>query len=488
MQLSHKNLPLITDKANRPSPKVQKAKIGILHLGLGNFYRAHQCAFTQDTIEATGQDWAYVVANMSHKPVADHLKKQDYLYTLVSKSLKEHKAQIINVIKDIIVLNSEKERFYDYLSDDSLNIVTMTITEKGYYFEPSTGHLLIRHPDIQYDLQNPTQPKTVIGLLVNALKQRRDKLGKGLSILSCDNLPHNGRIAKKVILDYAHAHDKTLALWIAKHVAFPSSMVDRITPFVTEKQVETFTKDYGYSDEIPIFTESFRQWIIEDNFPYGRPLWEVAGAELVSDVTAFEEMKLRLLNGTHSAMAYLGYLSGFPTIDTFIDVPANEKFIRDMMDKEITPSLNLPKNVNLEQYKNALITRYKNPYLKHKTYQIAMDGSQKIPQRIINSLAYQYEKKGQYSHLLASLSGWLYYIQGYTENGQAIEIQDPMIEKLKSLYHLSHDAFIHKILSDSEIFGSFFADKTELIKKIIMQNEMMREMGILSYIRYINKL
>ncbi len=487
MQLSNELLNQLSSDIIQPSSNIQKSSVGMVHLGLGNFFRAHQCLFTQEAIIAAGGNWGYVAATLSSSHVIDSLRKQDFLYTHAAHASDETKLQIINIIKDAILLKSDAEAFYAYLTDPNICIVTLTITEKGYYFEPATGAFLHRHPDITAELQDPKNPKTAIGFLIEGLRQRKLAANKGITILSCDNLPNNGRVTKNVITQYAQKIDPDLADWIMDNVRFPSSMVDRITPMTTEDDHAWLKQQYGYTDALMIQTEAFSQWVIEDDFPYGRPQWEQADVQMVSDVQAFEEMKLRLLNGTHSTMAYLGYLAGYKTVDAVIGSQAFATFIRNLMDEEITPSLNMPKNIDLNAYKNALIERYKNPNLKHLTYQIASDGSQKIPQRIIKVLQYQYQHQGPYTRLITSLAGWLYYIQGRDENGDVYEIHDPKSSEFKQLLDesASEEEFIQKILGMDEIFGGFFDDKKPLIEQIIVQYGLLKKKGIVQTIRNI---
>ncbi len=487
MQLSNKLLDHLLDDIIKPDLELQKASIGMVHLGLGNFFRAHQCFFTQEAMRLDGGNWAYAAATLSSSYAIDSLKKQDFLYTHVRHGSNETKLQIMNIIKDAILLRENAEPFFQYLENPNICIITLTITEKGYYFEPASGQLLYQHPDIISDLQHFHQPKTAIGFLVEALRRRKAAINKGITILSCDNLPDNGKVTKNVIIQYAQKIDPDLASWIEQYVTFPSSMVDRITPMTTDDDRSWLKKHYGYNDDIMIQTESFSQWVIEDDFPYGRPKWEKAGVQMVDDVQAFEEMKLRLLNGTHSTMAYLGYLSGYKTIDVVINNKEFSTFIRNLMDEEITPSLNMPKNIDINAYKDALIKRYKNPNLKHSTYQIASDGSQKIPQRIIRVLQYQYQHGDSYIRLITSIAGWLYYIQACDEAGNRYEVSDPKSAEFKLLLEESHsdEEFIRKILAMDEIFGGFFDDKEELIGQILKQYEQLKKLGIIETIKNI---
>lgn len=489
MQLNQQSLNQLPSEMTRPNNNVNQAKIGILHLGLGNFFRAHQCAFTQHSVAQTGDDWAYVAATMSSPRVINALKEQDFLYTHIAHSNKKTKAEIIHIIKDVVLIKDEIARFFEYIQDENIVIISLTITEKGYYYEGATGNLLVDHPDIQADLQNNQQPKTAIGALVLGLQKRKATSGKGLTILSCDNLPNNGEVTQKVILQYAAQIDTDLKNWISQNITFPSSMVDRITPHVTDNDLNWVKENYGYDDAIPIQTEDFSQWVIEDNFIHGRPKWELAGVEMVKDVHAFEDMKLRLLNGTHSTMAYLGYLADFKVIDAVIGNAVFAQFIRDMMDKEITPTLDMPSEVDITAYKDALIQRYKNPNLKHSTYQIAMDGSQKIPQRIMNSLKHQYQTGGNYQRLITALAGWIYYIGAAADPNADYQVQDPMKNEFARLANAAdNDAeFVQNILFVQKIFGDYFVQHPDLVQQITLRHGLLKSKDILAVLDDMNK-
>ncbi len=484
MKLCNENLNALQNVIT-PNRAVLDSNVGMLHIGLGNFFRAHQAIFTQKAIDKNGGDWSYVAATLSSEATINKLKEQDFLYTCVSQSESDSNAEIIAIIKDAILLKNNANKLYDYLQAENIKIITLTITEKGYYFEPSSGNLLENSQDIIADIANNEQPKTVVGILVNALRKRKNAINKGLTILSCDNLPNNGKVTKNVVLQYAQKIDAQLAAWIEKNVTFPCSMVDRITPSVSQSDIEKFAKEYGYQDEMPIFTEEFCQWVIEDDFPYGRPAWEQAGVQMSSDVASFEEMKLRLLNGTHSTISYLGYLAGFKTVDEFIGNEDCAKFIRHMMDKEITPTLHVAGNVDINAYKDKLISRYKNPHLFHQTYQIAMDGSQKIPQRIINPLKYQYENNGEYDCFITCIAAWLYYIGATDESGNTYEVKDPFAAEFaqQRAAASSDDEFILAILSMNAIFADFFINHADLVQKIVAKYHQLKDQGILNTIK-----
>ena len=297
----------------------------------------------------------------------------------------------------------------------------------------SGGTLNEAHPDIIHDLANPDQPRSAIGYLAKALKLRRKAGLQPFTILCCDNLPANGRTVKRVIDRFAHLLDRDFGHWVAGEVACPASMVDRIVPATTDEDRARISAVLGVEDRWPVVTEPFLQWVVEDHFPLGRPDLAASGVEMVRDVTPFEHMKLRLLNGSHSTIAYLGYLAGYETVADTIGDPGFARIIRAMMDEEITPTLHMPPGTDLTGYKDALIERFRNPALRHRTWQIAMDGSQKLPQRLLGTIRDRLAKGAPIDRLALGVAGWMRYVSGADEKGAPIDIRDPLAAKLAAV-------------------------------------------------------
>ncbi len=296
-------------------------------------------------------------------------------------------ARVVEVIEDVLVAPEDPEAVLARMADPGVRIVSLTVTEKGYCHSPATGRLAMDHPDIVHDL-GAALPRSAPGFLVRALQRRRAAGVRPFTVMSCDNLPANGRLVRGVVLDLARAVDPGLADWIAAEGRFPSTMVDRITPAVTEADIARVERLTGRRDAAPVLHEPFRQWVVEDDFVDGaRPDLGAVGVELVGDVTPFEHMKLRMLNGTHSALAYLGYLAGHETIAETVADPVFAAFVRRLWAREIIPAVEAPPGVDLGAYAEALMARYRNPAIRHRTWQIAMDGSQKLPQRILGTMA-----------------------------------------------------------------------------------------------------
>ena len=320
------------------------------------------------------------------------------------------------------------------MADPAVRIVSLTVTEKGYCHEPATGRLNPDHPDIVHDLATPDAPRSAPGFLVAALARRRAAGLRPFTVLCCDNLPENGRIVRGVTLDLARRIDPGLADWIAAEGAFPSTMVDRIVPATKPEDIARLTAITGTLDLSPVMHEPFRQWVVEDAFVDGqRPDLGAVGVQLVEDVTPFELMKLRMLNGTHSSLAYLGYLAGHETVSDTVDDPAFAGYCRHLWRAEIIPSIAPPPGEDLAAYADALLERYRNPAIRHRTWQIAMDGSQKLPQRILGTIADNRAAGRPCPGLTLAVAAWMHYVGGVDESGRPIDVRDPLADRLKAL-------------------------------------------------------
>jgi fructuronate reductase len=329
-------------------------------------------------------------------------------------------------VREVLFLGDQRDAIRTRLIEAETRIVSLTITEKGYCHDPATGALNPAHPDIAHDLAHPDQPKSAIGLIAGALDARRLSHGRAFTVLCCDNLPHNGALVRGLVLAFAELRDPALARWIAEQGTFPSTMVDRIVPATTESDIADNDAALGLHDAAPVVHEPFRQWAIEDNFVDGHPAWDRVGAELVADVAPYEAMKLRLLNGSHSALAYLGFLSGREFIYQVVADPVFVAYMRRMMEREVATSLMVPQGVDLRAYQDGLVQRFKNPALPHRTQQIAMDGSQKLPQRLLGTVRDRIATGARFHHLALATAGWIRYASGTDERGREIAVSDPM--------------------------------------------------------------
>ncbi len=428
---------LAAAKARTPKYDRESVGVGIVHLGIGAFHRAHQAVYTDTVLGKTGGDWAIRGVSLRGASVRDALKPQDYLYTLAQRGPQGCDLRVIGAVRDILVAPEDRPAVLGALVDPKVRIVSLTVTEKGYCHDPAHGTLNFDHPDIAADLRDPQAPRSAVGVIVRALAARRDTgSGEGsrpFTVMSCDNLPANGETARQLVTAFAEAVDGGLARWIAEHVSFPSTMVDRIVPATTDALRQLVADQLGLEDAWPVAAEPFSQWVIEDDFCAGRPAWGEVGAELVSDVAPYELMKLRLLNGSHSTLAYLGYLCGHESIDAAMTDGPLVRFVRRMLDEEISPTLRAPVGVDLDAYQETLLERYRNPTLGHRTYQIAMDGSQKLPQRLLGSVRDQLIAGRSVDLLAVAVAGWIRYAMGVDERGNTIEVMDPLADRFGAI-------------------------------------------------------
>lgn len=414
-------------------------------------------------------DWGYYEVNLigGEQQIAD-LKQQDNLYTVAEMSADAWTARVVGVVKAALHVQVDGlERVLAAMCEPQIAIVSLTITEKGYCHSPATGQLLLEHPMIAADLQNPHQPLTAPGIIVEALARRKAAGLPAFTVMSCDNMPENGHVTRQVVTAYAREVDAELAIWIEQNVTFPSTMVDRIVPAVTPETLDKIEQLTGVRDPAGVACEPFRQWVIEDTFVAGRPQWENAGATLVADVVPFEEMKLRMLNGSHSFLAYLGYLAGYQHIN---DCMADDNYrltAQALMLREQAPTLKV-QGVDLQRYADQLIARYRNPALRHRTWQIAMDGSQKLPQRMLDSVRWHLANHSDFDLLALGVAGWMRYVGGVDEQGKAIDISDPLLPVIQRAVANSEEGAsrVKALLGMAEIFGNDLPQAARFTQKV----------------------
>lgn len=459
-RLSLASLAHLPSRVRRPAYDPKSAAVGVVHLGVGAFHRAHQAVAFDDRLSAGETGWAVLGASLRAADTRDALAPQDGLYSLLVRSGAGTEARVIGSLRDCLVAPESPDRLLAAMTDPAVRIVSLTVTEKGYCHDPASGTLREDHPDIVHDLADPGHPRTTPGFLVEALRRRREAGVAPFTVLCCDNLPANGRTVARVIAGLARLRDPDLAAWIEGEVACPATMVDRIVPATTQADRDEARALLGVEDAWPVATEPFSQWVIEDRFTLGRPRLDEAGAEMVSDVAPYELMKLRLLNGTHSTMAYLGFLAGHETVADVIGDPAFAALIPAMMREEIAPTLPVPPGADIGAYQASLIARYRNPALRHRTAQIAMDGSQKLPQRLLGTARDRLAKGAPIDRIALAVAGWMRYVAGHDEQGRPIEVKDPMASRLGEIASragLDAAALAGGLLSITEIFGTDLA-------------------------------
>ena len=408
--------------------------IGIVHFGTGAFHRAHQAVYTHDVLARSGGDWRILGVSLQSTQVADDLNGQDGIYTLAIRQENGLDLQLIKSIASVEAAVRSKTNIFRILASPDTHIVSMTVTEKAYGIQRETGKIDTSHPAIANDLENPEDPSGIIGMIVLGLKLRKEQGVKPFTVLCCDNLPQNGDLVKQGVLDFAMAIDEEqLADWIGEEGAFPNSMVDRITPATTQDLVEEVSQALGVKDRVPIETEPFSQWVIEDNFVTLRPEWEEAGALFVSSVEPYEHMKLRMLNGTHSLIAYMGFCSGHKYVR---DVMADEKLLPLIKNhiKAAAQTLKPLEEILFDEYAAQLIERFKNPNIAHETYQIAMDGSQKMPQRIFQPAVDALNKGLSLEPFALATAAWIYYCRGNHDNNAEYALRDPRETELLNAF------------------------------------------------------
>ena len=451
---------------------------GIVHLGLGAFSRAHLALYTED---AGATDWGILGVSLQRPDQHDLLAPQDRLYTAVERGPEGATTRIVTCLTGVLVAPEDPQAVLAAMSADSTRIVTLTITEKGYCHDPATGRLNLAHPTIAHDLAHPEAPRGAIGFMVEALRRRRTAGLRPFTVLCCDNLPANGRVVARLVQDFAAQRDPALAAWIAAEARFPCSMIDRIVPATTPADVAEVATLTGFADAAPVIHEPFRQWVIEDHFVDGaRPHWEAGGAQFVSEVEPFEHMKLRLLNGAHSALAYLGYLGGYETIAETMADAGYAGFVDRLWRDEIVPVVPPPPETDLLAYVAALQARFSNPAIRHRTWQIAMDGSQKLPQRLLGTIRERLERSLPLPCLALVIAGWISYTGGVDEQGEAIDVRDPLAERLRAVqadWPENPDGRVRAVLAIEEIFGSDLPTNRHFVTAVIAAYQDLRTRG-----------
>ena len=424
---------------------------GILHIGIGGFHRAHQAVYTDDILAGGDHRWGIIGASLRSTTMRNRLIPQNFLYTVCTKGADSNEYQVIGAVKDVLTISQHQHQLLDLIASPQIKVITLTITEKGYCLTPS-GELDEQHPDIQHDLSNPGSPVSAPGLLAVGLKQRMEQGSGPISIISCDNLSGNGRSTQKAVTAIASLYAGEHAHWIRDHVSFPDTMVDRIVPATSDADTLRCAQETGIEDSGLVICEPFSQWIIENSFAAARPEWESAGAQIVDDVAAYEQIKLRLLNTTHSALAYLGLLAGYEFIHETMEDPTLSGFSAYLLDKEISPLLQCPDGFDLESYKRTILQRFANPAIHYRTAQVANDGSHKLQQRIYPTIAEHSTTNTDCPGLILVVAAWLHCLNTAK---YASQFSDPAGEIIKN--H-SGDNLVERVSSESKSFGVIWED------------------------------
>ncbi len=425
MRLSSATLEAVPAAVARPAYERARLETGIVHLGVGAFHRAHQAVMTE-TVLATGDlRWGIVAASLRSPDTRDALEPQDGLYTVAVRDASGERLQVVGAIRRVLVAPENPAALIAAMSSPSVKIVTLTVTEKGYCHDPATGSLNEHHPDIVHDLADMTRPRSAPGYLLAALARRRAAGVDPFVVLCCDNLPSNGRTVHRVLSRMASLLEPAFGAYVREKVACPCTMVDRIVPATTDADRGAISGRLGLRDAWPVVTEPFSQWVIEDRFPQGRPDWALAGAQFVEDVAPFELMKLRLLNGAHSSLAYLGLALGHETVAQAANDPRLARFLAGLW-AEVRPSVPAPPGVDLARYCDDLLARFRNPTIRHRLVQIAMDGSQKLPQRLLAAWRDNLAAGRPCDHIALAVAAFAAHASGRDAADEPITVQDPL--------------------------------------------------------------
>jgi fructuronate reductase len=455
----------------RPRYDREGVGIGMAHIGLGAFHRCHQGEYTDDMLESRRANWGVVGVNLRPPSIGPMLGKQDGLY---ARRLRDDSGvdnvRIIGCIRRVVDAQTDVAPAIAALSDPRIKVVTLTITEKGYCHVPATGVIDENHPDISHDLNEPAAPRSAPGVLVAALEQRRRTGASGLTLLSCDNIPSNGAVLHGVVGHLARAHSPDLAQWIHDRVTFPSSMVDRIVPATGETDVAEISTILGRSDQACVVGEPFRQWVIEDRFAAGRPPWDVAGAQFVTDVSPYELIKMRVLNGAQTTLCYLGALGGLQY--TFEDArhPVLESFVRRMLQEETAPNLPIAPGMGAQGYIDLSLRRLRNSTIRHRNHQIATDGSQKIVQRLLNPMRDRIRQGAPFERLACAVAGYIAYLAAASPRyGARWQPSDPFASAVRDIADDPAgdlNLLVRRTMELSAIFGSDLRQTPEAVATI----------------------
>lgn len=450
-------------RAVRPPVDPRGLRVGAVHLGLGAFHRAHQAAYTEDAIAAAGGQWGICGVTMRSTAVVEQLAPQDGLYTVLCDGGEGPPARVSAAVREVLFAADRTAEVLARIADPDVHLVTLTVTEKGYCHDPASGRLRRDDPRVRADVARPA-PGTALGLLVRGL-QARMRAGSGpLTVLSCDNLPRNGAVLAGLVGEFVSllpsAEAAALQAWIGTTVRFPSSVVDRIVPATTTADRERAAAALGVADAGVVVTEPFRQWVVEDDFAGPRPAWEQVGAVFAPDVGPYEQTKLRMLNGAHSTLAYLGALAGCRSIAEAVADDGFAHLVDRMLAEEVMPTLDAPAGVDLRAYADQVLARFADPALRHTAVQVAMDGSQKLPQRLLATIRACRDAGVEPRCSAFAVAAWMRWVwAGTTDEGAPRVLDDPLAPALEAAVRdcASPAQVVGRLLAVTEVFGEDLA-------------------------------
>ena len=453
--------------------------IGIVHLGPGAFHRAHQAAFTDSAIAKSGGNWGICAVSLNSTNVKEALAPQDGLYTLAIKD-KNPSYRIIGSIKEVLCAREDGAKVLTRLTHVDTHFVTLTITEKGYALTQD-GHLDKENRFVAQDLDTPRSPVSAIGYLVEAFRQRREKGVSSITVLSCDNLPSNGDKLKRVCAEFAQSFDANLAAYIEDNIRFPNTMVDSITPATDDDVRDDVSGAIGLEDAWPVQREAFAQWVIEDNLPRHHPDWAGAGVTFTNDVHGYEMAKLRILNGAHSTLTYLGLLAGEESVEDAISNVELRKFVDGLIREETLSTIDAPLGLNTSNYWSQIITRFENPEIKHLLEQISHDGSQKIPARIFPVIEYYANHDMVARRACFVVAGWIEFNRQRRLGGKApTDAYLTSIESQLPSYNLAPVDYAKAFTRLETVFPAFIRSDEKLVKQIVNHAVNISDEGVIA--------
>lgn len=456
---------------------------GVVHLGVGAFFRAHHAYYTDLLLEkGLGRDYGIIGVGILPQDAAmrDALVPQRGRYTLLAKDTGLREARVVGSIQEYLLAPEDPQAVIDAIASPSTRIVTLTVTEGGYYFDPNTGAFMADHPDVAHDVDHPDAPRTHLGFIAAGLRARKASGIPAPTLLTCDNIEGNGHVFKAAMVDFARLQDADLAEWIEATVSFPNTMVDRITPRTTDADRAEIDSEWGIEDAWPVVTEEFVQWVIEDAFPMGRPPWDEVGVQLVDDVRPFELLKLRILNASHQILAYLGYLAGYTYVD---EAMADERFVellRRYMTREGSPTLEPVPGTDVAAYGEKIISRFANTEIKDTLARLCTESSTYVSTFVLPVVRDNLAADGEIDVLALQLAAWARYLEGADENGAPIEIIEKRYDSLHPLA-LAHREDPRAFFRGNDVLGEL-AENERLAEAFERWSRVLRDKGALGAI------
>ncbi|EHH66960.1 mannitol dehydrogenase family protein [Gluconobacter morbifer] len=463
-----------------PPYDIDGIRPGIVHFGVGNFFRAHE-AFYVEQILVHAPDWAIIGVGLTSgdrsRRKAEEFVKQDCLYSLTETTPSgKSDVRVIGALRDYHLAPADPQKVLTHLADPAIRIVSMTITEGGYNIDERTGEFDLKDEAVQKDLKNPENPETVFGYVVEGLRRRREAGGKAFTIMSCDNLRHNGNVARKAFLGYAKARDPELARWIEENATFPNGMVDRITPTVTPDIARKLNEKSGLDDDIPLVAEDFHQWVLEDRFADGRPPLEKAGVQFVDDVTDWEQVKVRMLNAGHIMLCFPAILVGYENVDQAVQDSDLRRNLENFLNRDVIPTLKAPAGMTLEKYRDSVISRFSNAAMADQTLRIASGGASKIQVFWTETVRKAIEGKRNLSRIAFGIASYLEMLRGRDEKGHTYESSEPTYGPAQQKLAKADDYESALKLPAFDAWRDL--DTSELDRKVIALRKVIREKGV----------